>query len=129
MKVITIFFLTIVFLISLIAPAQAQSWSCRNDLEIRCNSDECTKSDGFTPMNISFEDSGSMQICAYTGCWEGFGTVLKSKNFAVVTGDDLPFSTNPTDKQDIVVAVDTKDNVGFVKVISFAHPFICKGKQ
>lgn len=126
MKIIMAFFLTIVFLTSLIAPAQAQSWNCRNDLEIRCSSDSCVQSKSFTPMDISFDDSGSISICAYTGCWEGSGKVSTSQNFTVITGRDLPFSSDPSNTNNVVVAIDTNDNVAVMKAAPFAHPFICK---
>ena len=63
--------------------AYAESWQCRNDLEIRCVEGKCsaeTKS-GFTPMSVSFSDNGKMSVCAYSGCWEGTGKVFEDWQF------------------------------------------------
>lgn len=126
MKSIVTVLLILLFLISGIAPAQAQSWSCRNDLEITCNSNNCTQNDTFTPMSISFNDSGTMNVCVYSGCWEGSGVVLKDNNFTIITGHDLLSSTNPGLKKDIILSIDQRDQIGFVKVNPFAHPLICE---
>ena len=111
----------------------ADSWQCRNDIEIRCAGGECkteTKN-GFTPMSVSFDDSGAMNVCAYSGCWEGTGKVFSIADFLTVAGQNLKFSTSPNDSktgQNISITIDRKDNVAILKAGSFAQPLICEKK-
>ncbi len=115
------------------ASAFADSWQCRNDLEIRCADGKCAAEtkDGFTPMSVSFDDSGSMNVCAYSGCWEGTGKVFSIADFLTVAGQNLKFSTSPNDAkmgQNISITIDRKDNVATLKAGSFAQPLICEKK-
>ncbi len=124
-------FSIIIFLTILVATAQAENWNCRNDLEITCFSGKCEVriDNSFTPMDVNVDDSGSMSVCAYTGCWEGTGEVLKSGDFTVITGTDLQFSTAQNSEsmnESIVIVIDTHDNVAILKAGAFAHPLICK---
>jgi hypothetical protein len=107
--------------------AQAESWNCKNDLEIACTSGKCkAEIEGdFTPMSVHVDKSGSMSVCAYTGCWEGIGKVHKSENFVIITGHDLKFSTSQG-SENIVIVVDLHDNIAIFKVGAFAHPLICE---
>lgn len=114
-----------------IATPPTESWHCQNDLEVRCTSEHCEvqEADSYTPMGINFDDSGSMSVCAYTGCWEGDGTVVKSNDFLILTGDGLKFSTAPDSADmstDIVIVLDRSDNVAIVKAGTFAHPLLCE---
>ncbi len=108
-----------------------ESWQCRNDLEVRCGKDGCeaTAGDGFTPMSVSVDDSGAMSVCAYSGCWEGVGEVVKSEDFLVLIGHRLEFSTaqdKESGKADILVAIDRADGVATLKALDFAHPLLCQ---
>lgn len=109
-----------------------ESWQCRNDLEINCHEGRCAAEvdGGFTPMSIDVDDSGSISVCAYSGCWEGTGEILRSGTFLLLIGHDLPFSTSPDaeQKEDIAITIDRNDGVGILKVGTFAHPVLCKSQ-
>lgn len=114
---------------ALSSTAPTARWQCRNDLEISCDTEHCETSDSFTPMSVTVDDAGSMSVCAYTGCWEGTGTVVQSERFVVLTGHDLPFSTAPDaaeSQADIVIAIDKQDHVAILKAGSFAQPLLCE---
>ena len=114
------------------ATAATTSWQCRNDVEISCNAEACEASESFTPMDVWVDDAGSMNVCAYSGCWEGIGTVAQSEAFIVFTGHDLTFSTAPDAedrKEDIVIAIDRADHVAILKAGAFAHPLRCQQKS
>ena len=118
---------------ALSSTAYAESWVCRNNIEIRCASGNCSAEakDAFTPMSVSFSDSGKMSVCAYSGCWEGTGRVFDSERFLILTGKSLKFSTasNPGQmRQDVAISLDRKDNVAILKAGEFAHPLICESK-
>ena len=111
--------------------AEPEVWQCRNDLEIRCDGENCeaVKEGAFTPMSVRFDDAGSMTVCAYSGCWEGTGDVFKNGEFLVLTGQDLSFSTSRNDpkmNQSIVIALDKSNNVAMLKAGQFAHPVVCR---
>jgi hypothetical protein len=121
----------ILLLTALCSSAYAESWQCRNDLEVRCADGKCEtqKPDGFTPMSVSFNDSGTISVCAYSGCWEGTGKVFNSGKFLMLTGSNLRFSTAPSPSKtgkDISITLDRNDNVANLKAGEFAHPLICK---
>ena len=112
-----------------IATTPTEGWRCRNDLEISCDAESCDAADAFTPMDVRVDDGGSMSVCAYSGCWEGAGTVVKSDAFIVITGHDLPFSTAPDSVErqaDILIALDKADDVAVLKAGPFAHPLRCE---
>lgn len=112
-----------------VPPTAAESWQCRNDLEVRCGEGECEAEagDGFTPMSVSFDDSGAISVCAYSGCWEGHGEAITREDFLVLIGHDLAFSTAPDSESgaDVVIATDRSDGVATLKVGEFAHPLLC----
>lgn len=102
------------------------SWNCRNhDLEIRCSSNKCETSDGFTPFDISINTGGSLSICAYSGCWAGKGKVLKTGKYILMSSAKLKWTGDNSSTADFIVAVDTSDKVGFVKGEGFAMPTTC----
>ncbi len=113
-----------------ITSAETESWQCRNDLEIRCRSGKCEAAteNGFTPMSVNFDETGSMSVCAYTGCWEGVGKVSKEADFLILSGQNLKFSTSDSAdmNENIAIILDRKDNIAMLKAGGFAHPLICK---
>ncbi len=108
----------------------AERWQCRNDLEVSCGEGACeaTAGDDFTPMSVVVDDSGAMSVCAYSGCWEGTGEVVPSRDFLVLIGTDLEFSTSrdPESVADVVIAIDRADEVATLKAGEFAHPLLCE---
>ncbi len=114
--------------------APTESWQCRNDLEIRCDAGKCAAEtrDAFTPMSVSFDDSGKISVCAYTGCWEGTGTASETGTFLMLMGENFKFSTSDTSdmNEDVAIILDKKDKIAVLKAGGFAHPLICeKGVQ
>jgi len=109
------------------------TWRCRNDLEVRCAEGTCKAegTDAFTPMDVRVDDSGAMSVCAYSGCWEGTGEVLRSEGFLVWVGHDLELSTSPgpESRADILVALDLTDGVATLKAGVFAHPLLCDPEE
>ncbi len=105
-------------------------WNCRNyDLEISCGEEKCEVSDGFTPLDAHFDDNGSMSIGMYSGVWEGKGKILREKNYMVVVGSDLVFSTSVDWKETILIALDTKDKVAVFKGLGYAMPMRCEKRE
>lgn len=108
---------------------RSESWKCRNDLEVQCGLEGCETEagDGFTPMSVSADASGALSVCAYSGCWEGAGEVVRSERFLVLIGHDLAFSTSPeASSEDIVIAIDRKDGIATLKAGEFAHALLCE---
>ncbi len=117
-------------IVAAFAGRSSESWQCRNDLEVRCfeGSCEAETGDAFTPMSVSFTDSGAMSVCAYSGCWEGSGEIVRSGGFLVLIGHQLEFSTSPgseSAKEDIVIVIDRTDGIATLKAGQFAHPLRC----
>ncbi|MDH3492029.1 MAG: hypothetical protein OEM82_00640 [Acidobacteriota bacterium] len=119
-------------LISLFWPVNtpADSWECSNNIEITCGAEGCVAADpgAFTPMRVSFDSLGGMRVCAYSGCWEGAGKIFENADFLVLTGSRLNFSAKEpaSSNQDVMIALDKKDNVAMLKAGGFSHPIVCK---
>lgn len=112
----------------------AETWQCRNDIEIRCAEGACSAaaSGSFTPMSVSADGTGQLSVCAYSGCWEGIATVTRSEQrFVMLVGQNLEFSTAPAkgeSAEDVVLVIDQRDNVAILKLAEFAHPLICESR-
>lgn len=112
--------------------SQAENWQCQNDLEIHCDDVSCeiTPQGEFTPMDVTFDSSGELSICAYSGCWEGTGDVLSSTNFLVLIGQRFAFSTTPDNSdingQDLSLTLDKADNIAVLKLGTFVQPLHCE---
>ena len=109
--------------------AFAINWQCRNhDLEIACDTKQCTPAESFTAMDIHLNDiTGHMNICAYTGCWEGRGKVLRERHYIIFTAHHLAFSNIITQiKTSFIIALDTHDHIAVLKGAGYAMPLSCK---
>jgi len=109
---------------------QAETWHCRNDVEVQCGVDGCSAAaeGGFTPMDLAFGDDGGLSLCAYSGCWEGNGEVLARAPWLVVGARGLPWSDPhgaPDRTSDVLVAFDPNDRVALVKAGAWALPMRC----
>lgn len=110
--------------------AIAATWNCSNpDMEIGCSEGKCEATfDAFTPMDVAFNDDGALLVCAYSGCWEGDGEVLKTADFLAIAGHQLSFSTDPVPgemRQDVAILLDLHDNVALLKSGGYAQPLLC----
>lgn len=113
---------------------ESKTWQCRNDLEITCSADKCESetADSFTPMSVQFSENGQMNVCAYSGCWEGLGNVYINGDFLVVSGLNMNFSTAPkseSSNENILISLDKRDNVANIKAGAFAQPLVCELKK
>jgi site-specific DNA-adenine methylase len=110
-------------------PIYANVWSCTNSFESQCSNEECDVKTGedFTPIGVSFDDSGAYQICAYSGCWEGEGEVNKNGHFLVIFGKNAKWSS-PTSAQStsVLIGLNTKSNFASVQAGDFVQPIVCK---
>ncbi|HXI86180.1 MAG TPA: hypothetical protein VNH64_01875 [Parvularculaceae bacterium] len=103
-------------------------WRCRNQIEVWCTADGCaaTKSDEFTPMDITADPNGGLSICAYSGCWESQVKAKRRRGRALWAADDARFSTNPGgERSQATLLVFEKDGVGFVRIGALATPLLC----
>lgn len=114
---------------------QADVWNCRNDVEVQCVSGTCsaeTEEGDFTPMSLAFSSTGSFSLCAYSGCWDGEGTVVSTKPFLVITQANAAWSdpsSNGERDADVMIAFDRQDAIAIVKAGAFATPLHCKARE
>ena len=80
-------------------------------------------------MDARFDDNGSMSIGMYSSVWEGKGKILREKNYMVVVGSDVVFSTSVDWKENILIALDTKDKVAVFKGLGYAMPMRCEKRE
>jgi len=112
--------------------ALAAEWNCRNnEMEVTCSSEKCELAEAgtFTPMSVSFTDKGKMEVCYYTGCWEGVGKVFSNKNHMIISGYALKLSSGTGGMAlgaEFLIALDTKDNVSLIKINGYAMPMPCE---
>jgi hypothetical protein len=119
-----------VVLVLLPTIALPSEWNCRNeDTEIRCDSGKCEVIQEFTPLSINMDTEGAMTICAYSGCWKGAGKVFQDSDHVILSGHKLKWSGTNPGSADFIVAIDSRDNIGFLKGEGFAIPIVCKKKR
>lgn len=104
----------------------AGEWRCVNDLEISCDSKSCSRSESFTPMDISFQDSGRIQICAYSGCWAGKGVVVGSRKYLHLSAEALQWNGTGVNPASASLTLDRSSGVATILISSFAMPVLCK---
>ena len=117
-----LFVLMIIILTSSSAFAKG-GWHCRNTIEVACTATVCEAAKEFTPMDIHV-GAGKLEVCAYSGCWQGKAQLRNIAGFAVIAAKNLKFSTGAT-KAAIAITIDTRDGIGTVKVEGFAQPLNC----
>ena len=120
----------LLYIISTAVNAQEYlGWTCSNDIQVMCNANGCEVAQGenFTPVNVHLLNDGTMDICAYSGCWSGKGTVAKDGGFTIFSGKGFTFSSPPdsTETEDIMIVIDMRDNVAVMKNSIFAQPLNC----
>ncbi len=126
--------LTSIALLTLLSAAVVQptTVNCKNaDLEIGCSDGRCyaTPEGEFTPMDLAFNDTGSVSVCAYAGCWSGQGTVQADERYVSIIARNLPFEPDVNDRQqqdDVLIMWDRQDNVALLKLIGYAQPMTCQ---
>lgn len=115
--------------------AHAEVWNCRNDIEVQCVSGECSsvaEQGSFTPMSLAFSSTGSFSLCAYSGCWDGEGTVVSMAPFLVITLAKAEWSDPSSEGEldaDVMIAFDRQDKIALIKARSFATPLHCKANE
>ncbi|NNE40917.1 MAG: hypothetical protein HKN14_08355 [Marinicaulis sp.] len=118
-------------LIAMSTPAAAPKdiWNCTNQVEVWCTVDSCAarKADEITPLAVQARATGEFSVCAYTGCWEGIGTVANNNGRISWAADDVAFSSQPEGgfDADISIMIVEKEAVGFVRVAGLATPLLC----
>ena len=110
--------------------SRAEGWSCSPDLEVQCTAESCAVSpdQGAIPIHLSFDSHGEFSLCAYSGCWEGTGTVVSSSPFLVITKEQVDWSDpnrRVEGREDVLIAFSPGDKVVMVKAGSIAMPMRC----
>mgnify|MGYP001764957668 CR=1 FL=1 len=106
--------------------ALSAQWNCRNqNLEVICSPEKCAASTSFTPMDVSISHLGFVTICAYSGCWEGKGKMLKSGAHLIISANKLRWGGASPNPASFIIALDKVDNVAVIKGANFAMPLIC----
>jgi hypothetical protein len=111
------------------AEVPAESWNCRNQIEVWCAADGCaaTPPDESTPMDIWASADGAISVCAYSGCWEGKAEASAAAGRLLWIGDNLPFvSAIDGAKGDVTLLILAGDGVGFVRAGGLATPVLCR---
>lgn len=106
----------------------AANWQCRNDdLEIRCDDARCSaQSEGFTPVSLEIDtERGTLELCAYSGCWSGEARIARDGPFWLASGRGLPWNGPQGDAADVAFALDSRDRIGTLKGAGFAMPLTC----
>lgn len=112
-------------------PVQAdEAWHCRNEFEIRCRAGACSlvPEGEFTPLSVAFDSTGSISVCAYTGCWDGRGRAEGDDRFLTVSARGLPFSTASEEdprRADVALLFDRETAVALLHADGFALPLNC----
>lgn len=121
-----------VLMLAAAGAANAKTWNCRNaEMEIACDGEACTAAFGpdFTPMTLTLNSDGEVAICAYSGCWDGTGSVREHAGFMTVIAADLSFTPDLQGdgaRQRAAIVLDTEGNVALLRLGAFAQPMTCR---
>jgi hypothetical protein len=110
----------------------AQAWNCRNEAtEISCGGNKCEVSENHTPMDVSFDISGKIKICAYSGCSQGISTsTLFSGAYLTLISDSLKWNAKATEKSTTAaLTIDRRNLTAKIMIENFVHPMICQIRQ
>ena len=108
-------------------PSFSKDWNCRNkDLQVQCDPTGCEATKDFTPVSVSVSQKGRIEICAYSGCWEGSGKVTRTRHHTLVSTTTLRWKGVSANPADFIIAIDARDRVGFIKGGGFAMPLQCE---
>lgn len=126
-----LFMLICVSLISCTSqPTPAMEWSCRNNFaEIACQGQDCTVAlpGDYTPMELTFDSSGEINLCAYSGCWEGKAEKISTTgNYFSVIALELPWNGTGGGASDISATINMETAIATIITSDFAHPMSCK---
>ena len=107
---------------------EASAWTCRNeDLEITCDADRCKSSDGFTSMSVAVDGDGTMEVCAYSGCWQGqINQNVQSNRWIIVASENMRWTGTSPDTGAFALALDRATGVAVLNGEGFAQPMICR---
>lgn len=114
------------------APAAADPWHCRNrDLEVACADGACsaTVGEGFTPMDIAFDERGGISACVYSGCWEGQATPSGDDRYLSLVLRGAVFSPQVGDEPvrgDLALLFDREARVATFLSGGFVQPLVCR---
>ncbi len=109
----------------------AERWQCSNPaLEVRCAKGQCSSASGddFTPLSLTADTAGAVELCAYTGCWRGQARVLQVHPWLLLQASDLVFSSAPEQsemRRDILFLLDPVEGLAYVRADMFAQPLYC----
>lgn len=110
-------------------PTPAMEWSCRNTfVEIACQAQDCTVTlpSDYTQMDLNFDSSGEISLCAYSGCWSGKAEKISTAgNYFSVTALGLPWSGTEGAASDISATINMETAMATILTSDFAHPMLC----
>lgn len=106
------------------------SWSCRNQLEVLCDGETCSAlgQGEFTPMSVRFDRLGHFAVCAYSGCWEGQGTLLQQDKLWLLSQPKASWTGAPgasPGHSRLAILFDRVDQMALLKVEAFQLPLRC----
>ena len=114
-------------------PLYAESWHCRNTLEVQCHAGQCAaEADGITPLDVRFDADGGFSVCAYTGCWDGTGKTISNPPHLLISAAQVDWSDpsrQAENRSDVMIAFDSADGIALVKAGVFALPMACSASD
>ncbi|GGB14150.1 hypothetical protein [Agarivorans gilvus] len=114
--------------LSLMSAVSAELWVCHNDYEARCSELGCAvyQQDDFTPASVLLSSEGELEICLYTGCWQGQGQVLAQAPYLVIQGNKLDWNSPfKVDQQDALLSLERSSNIATMQVAGFQLSLLC----
>ena len=108
--------------------AVAEDWHCRNPaLEVRCAEGACSaSSEGFTPLAVSFDARGRVEVCAYSGCWQGSGRVWRDGAHWLLSARGLAWLADARQTADFMLTFDARERLATLQGAGFALPLVCE---
>ncbi len=106
-----------------------EQWVCQNDYEAHCSTEGCAiyQGDDFTSASVLLSSEGELEICLYSGCWQGQSEVLADSPYLVLQGKHLQWN-NPytSNQQQALLSLERATNLATLQVAGFQLALLCK---
>lgn len=117
-------FIFICFIVTLV---EATAIRCANyHLEVTCIDGICKSSDSFTPINLSILDTGSTEVCLYTGCFHAHIKPYIKSHVSLYASKRFQSQSNKNDVKSFNILVNTEERIAMIQGEGFAMPLECE---
>lgn len=113
----------------IIASCAQAGWQCQNLIEVACGPRDCSVSESFTPMSMTVDAGGSLEVCAYSYCASDPNpTMINANGFLSVSSNNLQREDadgTATGADTALITIDLASGQGTAIAHAYLLPILC----